>query len=69
MPLKALLDKGAGHHAGLMHQQLRFDPMDPRRLLQGLNHMQKQSRFHVVGIARRPLLATKRSPITPLLPS
>jgi len=52
VPLKSLFDKWPGDHTGVVHQQLRFDPMDSGGLLQGLNHMQQESRFYFVGIGQ-----------------
>ena len=39
MALEPLLDKRTCNHASFVHQQLRFDPMNSRRLLQRLNHV------------------------------
>src|SRR5277367_2223390 len=56
MPLKTLLHKRTGNRSRFMDQQLRFDAMDSRRLLQRLDHMSQELRFHFAGIVQ-PLVA------------
>ena len=49
---ETLLHKRMSHLARFMHQQLRLDAMNARGLLQSLDHMREQPRFHFVGIFR-----------------
>ena len=50
MTLKSLIQKRPRHAPGFVRQQLRFDAMDPGRLLQSFDHVRQQLKFDFVRV-------------------
>ena len=50
MTLKSGFKKRAGDSVGVVGQQLRLNAMDPRRLLQGLDHVSQQTNLYLAGV-------------------
>ncbi len=50
MAAESLIQERLGSGAGFMRQQLCLDAMDPRRLLQGLNHMSEQAPLDLIAV-------------------
>ena len=50
MAAESLLQEGARNFSCVVRQQLRFDAMDPRGLLQGLNDVSQQPLFYLAPV-------------------
>src|SRR2546430_11465899 len=48
--MKSLLQERPRHDSGFVQQQLRFDAMNPWRLLQSLNHVHEQPRLNLLWV-------------------
>src|ERR1039458_2913217 len=60
MPAETLCDEGLRDNSSFVHEQLRFDAMDARRLLEGFDHMREQSRFSFGRIRHAPAISDKK---------
>jgi hypothetical protein len=66
MPAKSLVQKRARQRPCLMYQQLSFDPVDSRRLLQGLDNVREQARLHDVRLGKALAIGDKQISNHPL---
>src|SRR5437763_4050233 len=60
MPAEALVFKWFRGSPGFVRQQLRFNPMDTRRLLQCLDHVREQPPLHLLAIVSITAIAYKQ---------